>query len=87
MSNKPAATLELVKEPKMPRPLHERLLSIPKLAERCPGFGEGQIRNWLRLSKSNGLADSGAIIRPHENRIYIDTDAFDRWLESRMAER
>ncbi len=62
--------LELVEEPTIPqRPLHERLLSIPKLAERCPGFGEGQIRNWLRLSKSNGLAASGAVIRPHENRI------------------
>ena len=83
----PAAKLELVKEQPMPRPLHERLLSIPMVAERCPAISKDQIRNWLKLSQTNGLAESGAIIRPHENRIYIDPDAFDRWLESRVAER
>ena len=58
------------------------------LAAICPALTVNQLRTFVKHGQSNGLEASGAIIRPHGNRIYIDPVKFGPWLESKgLAER
>lgn len=49
-------------------------------------FTEGQLRYWLHLRASNGLAAHGVPVNIGR-RVYIDVDAFDRWLDSQQGAR
>ena len=44
-------------------------------------FTESQARWWIFNADANGMTEGGVIVRVGR-RIYIDTDAFDRWLVS-----
>lgn len=45
--------------------------------------GLRQLRWMIEHADSNGLAESGAIVRPTERRLLIDLDRFGGWLDSR----
>lgn len=65
----------------------ENLTSIANMAEmekyKRIGFTEPKIRQFLFYRDHNGLADYGAIIQISPNRILIDTERFDAWIESK----
>ena len=64
----------------------ERLYTIRQFAESVPAFSEASIRWMVFNSKSNGLADSGAILR-NGRRVLIDGEKFSTWLKSRQPQR
>lgn len=43
-------------------------------------FTQNQLRWWIFNAATNGLNDSGAIVRV-QRRIYIDVDRFDEWID------
>ena len=49
-------------------------------------FSEGQVRWWIFNAEQNGLADADALVRI-QRRVYIDIDAFDRWIESQNRQQ
>ncbi len=49
-------------------------------------FTEPQLRWWIFHAESNGLSEQGAIKRIGR-RVYIDPEAFDRWIDSQQAVR
>ncbi len=55
---------------------------VAKIASDSKGaITEPQLRWWINQAGNNGLNDVGAIIRVGR-AVYIDVDAFDRWLTS-----
>lgn len=46
-------------------------------------FTEPQIRWWIFQAAQNGLSKHGAVVRIGR-RVYIDTEAFDRWLQAQQ---
>lgn len=56
------------------------LKSVPAFIAET-GFTPGQVRWWIFNAKQNGLSKLGVIIRIGR-RVYIDTDAFDRWIDA-----
>lgn len=63
----------------MKRPLK----TVTAFAAQGP-FTEAQIRWWIFNEATNGLRAHGAVIRIGR-RVYIDTDAFDSWIESQQV--
>lgn len=63
----------------MKRPLK----TVTTFAAHGP-FTEAQMRWWIFNEATNGLRAQGAVIRIGR-RVYIDTDAFDRWIESQQV--
>lgn len=65
--------------PKAPK----QLFSVKQLAESIPAYQgrTGSIRWQIFNSDTNGLKESGAIIR-HGRRILIDVDKYFAWQES-----
>lgn len=63
----------------MKRPLK----TVTAFAEQGP-FTEAQIRWWIFNEATNGLRSHGAVLRIGR-RVYIDTDAFDSWIESQQV--
>jgi hypothetical protein len=61
------------------------LKSVTDFAEATP-FTESQLRWWIFRAAENGLNKAGAVIRIGR-RVYIDTDAFDRWLTEQQQAR
>lgn len=70
-----------------------KLYTVRQFAEANPAFSEASLR-WLIFNsepkklknchlESNGLAESGAILR-NGRRILIDPERFDAWLRSRQ---
>ena len=60
------------------------LVSIAQLArDSSYPFTEPSLRWLVQNAKSNGLAELGAITRVGR-RVYINLDAFDRWLEAQQ---
>lgn len=55
------------------------LQSVAQKAASGP-FTEAQIRWWIFNAGSNGMEQSGALVRIGR-RIYIDIEGFDRWLD------
>jgi len=43
-------------------------------------FTQNQLRWWIFNAATNGLNESGAVVRV-QRRIYIDVDRFDGWIE------
>lgn len=59
------------------------LKTVTAFAEQGP-FTEAQIRWWIFNEATNGLRAHGAVIRIGR-RVYIDTDAFDSWIEAQQV--
>lgn len=55
------------------------LITVRQLADTSP-FTEGQLRFWIFEAARNGLDEVGAVVRVGR-RVYIDTAAFDRWID------
>ena len=62
----------------------ESLLTVKQVVERCPAITEGGLRWWLFNAESNGL--NSAIVRAG-GRVFIDVQAFERWLDRDTEER
>ena len=56
-------------------------LTIKQFCQRHQAFREGGIRHNIFHEKTNGLADSGAIVR-NGRRVLINEEKFFVWLES-----
>jgi len=57
--------------------------TVKQFCERHPAFAEGGIRHNIFHEKTNGLKESGAIIR-NGRRVLIDERKFFSWLESKQ---
>lgn len=64
--------------------MKRNLKTVAALAAESP-FTEAQLRWWIFQEHNNGLASAGAIVRVGR-RVYIDADAFDRWIDDQQAE-
>lgn len=64
--------------------MKRNLQSVAQFCAESP-FTENQARWWIFNAGTNGLADAGAILRIGR-RVYIDVDAFDRWLTAQNAQ-
>jgi hypothetical protein len=66
--------------------MNRNLQPVAKFAAESNGaFTEAQIRWWIHRAADNGLKRATAIIRIGR-RVYIDVDAFDRWLSEQNSE-
>ncbi|QOY61874.1 DNA-binding protein [Lysobacter sp. H21R4] len=63
--------------------MKRNLKSVTDFAAASP-FSENQLRWYIFNERENGLADHGAIVRVCR-RVYIDTEAFERWIDSQQA--
>ena len=61
----------------------ENLKTVTAFAADSP-FTEAQVRWWIFNEATNGLQAKGAVIRIGR-RVYIDTAAFDRWVEAQQV--
>lgn len=59
------------------------LKTVAAFAEAGP-FTEAQLRWWIFNEANNGLQAHGAVVRIGR-RVYIDTAAFDRWIEAQQV--
>jgi hypothetical protein len=59
--------------------IKRNLQSVATLAANGP-FSEGQLRWWIFMSASNGLAGADAVVHVGR-RVYIDVDRFNDWIE------
>jgi ABC-type Zn2+ transport system substrate-binding protein/surface adhesin len=48
-------------------------------------FTEPQLRWWIFNAAANGLEAHKAVIRVGGRRVYIDADAFNRWIDSQNS--
>lgn len=48
-------------------------------------FTESQVRWWIFNATTNGMAEQGVIVRIGR-RVYLDPEAFDRWLDAQNAQ-
>jgi len=62
--------------------MSRNLQSVAQFAAGGP-FTQNQLRWWIFQSAHNGLAATGAIVRV-QRRIYIDTDKFEKWIDSQQ---
>lgn len=62
--------------------MKRNLKTVAELVDETP-FTHDQIRWFLAKANDNGLAKASAVIRLGR-RVYIDADAFDRWLDSKQ---
>lgn len=60
--------------------MKRNLRTVADFAKDGP-FTENQLRWMIFQAERNGLAGTGALIRL-SRRVYIDVDAFDRWLDA-----
>lgn len=64
--------------------MKRNLVRVKALAERGP-LSAGSLR-WLIFNEStNGLREADAIVRVG-NRVFIDEDRFDAWIEAQNAQ-
>ncbi len=61
------------------------LKAVSAFADGSP-FSEAQVRWWIFNEKTNGMAGCGVVVRIGK-RVYIDADAFDRWVDSQQHSR
>ena len=57
------------------------LYTIKQFSKRHPAFPEGSLRWRIHKAKTNGLAESGAIVR-NGKRVLIDEEKWFVWLMS-----
>lgn len=62
-----------------------KLKTVSAFADGSP-FTEAQVRWWIFNEAHNGMADHGVTVRIGK-RVYIDTDAFDAWIDAQQANR
>ncbi len=55
--------------------------TVKQFAEKYPAFTQAAIRNLIFFEKTNGLAESGAIVRIG-SRVRIIDDKWFAWMES-----
>ena len=53
------------------------------LTER-PTFTPGQVRWWIFNERNNGMREQCVVVRLGR-RVYIDADAFDRWVDAQQV--
>lgn len=58
--------------------MNKNLKNVAVFASSGP-FTESQLRWWIFNAQSNGLDAVGAVVRIGK-RVYIDADAFERWI-------
>jgi hypothetical protein len=58
--------------------------SVNQLVQKQPAFTVGGLRAWIFNEKTNGLADSGAIVRIGK-KLLINEEKFFAWIESGAA--
>jgi len=59
-------------------------LTVNQFCERHPAFKLGGVRHNIFHEKTNGLAESGAIVR-NGRRILINEEKFFDWLEAQNS--
>ena len=59
------------------------LRSVPAFVASS-GFTPGQVRWWIHKANENGLQELGAVVRIGR-RVFLDLDAFDRWIDSQRS--
>jgi hypothetical protein len=64
--------------------MSRNLQSVAQFAASGP-FTQNQLRWWIFQSATNGLSESGAIVRV-QRRIYLDVDKFDNWIDSQNSQ-
>jgi len=57
--------------------------TVKQFCERHPAFTEGGIRHNIFHEETNGLKESGAIVR-NGRRVLINEEKFFAWLESKQ---
>jgi hypothetical protein len=62
--------------------MKRKLKSVSSVAEAGP-ITENQLRWLIFNADANGLSAHGAIVRIGR-RVYIDEDAFDRWIDAQQ---
>ena len=60
------------------------LSTVRNFSQKYPAFPEGGLRHRLFHAETNGLAESGAIVR-NGRRVLIDEERFFEWLRDRGA--
>lgn len=60
------------------------LKTVSQFASGSP-FTEAQVRWWIFNERRNGMDDHGAVVRIGK-RVYIDTAAFDRWVDAQQVQ-
>lgn len=63
--------------------MKRNLKSVAAVAQAGP-LNENQLRWLIFNAQSNGLNDHGVIVRIGR-RVFIDLDAFDRWIDSQQV--
>jgi len=59
-------------------------LTVNQFCERHPAFALGGVRHNIFHEKTNGLAESGAIVR-NGRRVLINEEKFFDWLEAQNS--
>ncbi|APO98588.1 hypothetical protein RM61_15900 [Xanthomonas phaseoli pv. phaseoli] len=62
--------------------MKRQLQTVSDFAADSP-FTEAQLRWWIFRQEDNGLRAHGAIVRVGR-RVYVDVQAFDKWIESQQ---
>lgn len=62
------------------------LKTVAQFASEGP-FTEPSLRWMIFQSEQNGLANHKAIVRVGGRRIYIDPEAFERWVDSQQPQQ
>lgn len=60
-----------------------KLRTIPDFAKLSP-LSDAQLR-WIRFNSATNGADDYGVFRQIGRRVYIDPDAFDKWVDSGRA--
>lgn len=63
--------------------MKRNLKTVNTFANESP-FSAGQLRWYIFNEATNGMRDHGVIVRVGR-RVYIDVNAFDRWIDSQQV--
>ena len=63
--------------------MKRNLKTVATFAANGP-YTENQIRWWIFNAANNGMAEHCVVVRIGR-RVYIDEDAFERWVDSQQA--
>jgi len=58
--------------------------TVKQFVNKYPAFAEGGLRHQIFNEKSNGLKESGAIVR-NGRRVLINEEKYFAWLEAQQA--
>ena len=66
--------------------MNRTLSTVNQFVEKNPAFTHGGVRWQIFNEDSNGLAESGAVLR-NGRRVLIDEDRYFRWLDEQNGIR